>query len=244
MPTIKWNRDVWNETYGWDRDGDEWDDQAEFCGQPYEQWKQSLITHFIIPNIPHDAVGLEIAPGHGRWTEHLASMLRELIIVDLSPSCIEFCKRRFVHHNNIRYYVNDGTHLDCVETDSINFVWSYDSFVHMDPDTINSYLCELSRVMRFNSSKAVIHHADRRHTTLRLCGPLRRFGKTGSRFYRIISIGKRSDGDGARSNVSRKMVATMARAAGLNVDSQHSSWGPGNKFNIRLFHDCISILTK
>ncbi len=82
---------LWNQDYGWSKRGDEWDGQARFCGQPYNQWKQSIVDTFIVSNTANSVV-LEIGPGHGRWSRIIAGLCRQLILVDLSPQCIQFCK--------------------------------------------------------------------------------------------------------------------------------------------------------
>ena len=87
--TIDNNFATWDRRHGWPLDGDEWDGQARDCGQPYERWKKSLVDTLILPNISNGSVVLEIAPGHGRWSKEIAGVAKELILVDLSPTCIE-----------------------------------------------------------------------------------------------------------------------------------------------------------
>jgi len=38
---------------------------------------------------------LEIAPGHGRWTQFLQRLCQSLVAVDISEKCVEHCKTRF-----------------------------------------------------------------------------------------------------------------------------------------------------
>jgi ubiquinone/menaquinone biosynthesis C-methylase UbiE len=243
MPTIEWNRNAWNENYDWIKDGDEWDGQATFCGQPYEAWKRAIVEYLIAPYIPIDSTALEIAPGHGRWTQYLATMVRELVLVDLSPSCIDYCKTRFSNYDHISYHVNDGASLSFISDESIGFIWSYDSFVHMDPEVISCYFHEFQRVLR-PGSNIVIHHANRRNVTLWTGNLLRLLGPRGRRIYMIASMGKLRGHDGHRSDVSKELVRAMADEAGLVIDRQFDSWGTSNEFNCRRFHDCITILRK
>ena len=153
--TVSWNR-LWD-NYSWEKNGDEWDDQAAFCNQPYEKWKISIFEAFIKPNINKEAVVLEIAPGHGRWTEFMLST-KALILVDLNKECIDYCKKRFSKCKSIRYFVNDGKDLSFIPDNSVDFVWSYDSFVHMQKDVIGSYFREFSRILTLRG-RVIIHHA-------------------------------------------------------------------------------------
>ena len=240
--TVENNLRTWDQRYDWSKDGDEWDGQARLCNQPYEAWKRSLIDTFILPNIAKDVVALEIAPGHGRWSREMVGRCKELILVDLSPSCIEFCRKLFASHSHVQYIANDGKSLPGVKDGSVDFLWSYDSFVHMDPDTIAAYLSEARRVLK-PGGKAIIHHAGRRHEWLWL-GFLMRGGKTGRNVYKVFSQASLSDFDGWRSNVSQELFAKLAEDRGLAVQSQLRSWGANHEFGIPRFRDSMTILKK
>ncbi len=243
MPSIEWNRKIWSEHHKWRCNGDEWHDQARFCNQPYERWKEELVRTFIKPHVTGDSSVLEIAPGHGRWTAYLVDIARQVVLVDLNPACIEFCQKRFQGKTNIEYYVNDGMRLPNVRDQTIHFIWSFDSFVHMDQDVIESYFNEFHRVLAVGG-KAIIHHPDRRHATLPLYRLSQLFGNRFKNLYRAISMNRLSGGDGNRSNVSARMVAKIARRSGLEVLEQEDSWGAQHQYNIRLFRDRITTVRK
>jgi SAM-dependent methyltransferase len=242
MPSIKWN-ECWND-YAWVNDGDEWDGQAKYCHQPYEAWKASLVETFIQANLPPSSVALEIGAGHGRWSPYLIQGAARVILVDMNPSCVAFCREKFSDHAQVACLVNDGKSLPFIEDDSIDFVWSYDSFVHMEKEPIQSYLHEFSRILRPGGS-AVIHHAGRRHAMLPLAF-IARFGRPGKALFRLLSMKRdtASGGDGDRSFVSNRMIRGMARAAGLHLRAQADAWGDDGQFNCRRFKDTISILEK
>ncbi|MFH0947074.1 MAG: class I SAM-dependent methyltransferase, partial [Planctomycetota bacterium] len=141
-------------------------------------------------------------------------------------------------------FVNDGCALPFCGEASIDLVWSYDSFVHIEKSAIQSYFHEFARVLR-PGGKAVIHHAGRRHATLPL-GFLRRLSLPGRWTYQVLSMKRDTDGgrDGDRSHVSRELVLQMARRAGLAVLQQTDSWGEAGEFNCRRFNDAITILRR
>lgn len=157
MPTLKWNLDVWDKSYQWPKDGDEWDDFARHNGIPYEIWKDQLRRAFIVPFVNPRTIALEIGPGHGRWSTLLQPKVSMLHLVDLSPSCIEFCRKRMAAHPNVCYHVNDGKSLSTVQAASIDFCWSFDTFVHIEEPEVRAYARELRRVMK-PQSMGVIHH--------------------------------------------------------------------------------------
>ena len=64
MPTLEQNR-YWD-AYLWPRDGDEWDEQATFCGVPTRFGNMSLVESFIVGNVGEGSIVLEISPSYGR----------------------------------------------------------------------------------------------------------------------------------------------------------------------------------
>lgn len=243
MPSTDWNK-TWDKTYDWSQGGDEWTGQAEYCGQPYEEWKRALLETFVAPHLEPESVALEVAPGRGRWTEFLVQHAAKVHLFDLNESCIEACRQRFEGADHVTYCVNDGASLPGVADESVDFVWSYDSFVHMEADTIAAYLGEFSRVLR-PGGRAVIHHAGRRHATLPL-GFMLRLGSFSRYVYKLLSMKRDTMGrpDGKRSVVSRELFAQLASGAGLQVQSQVDSWGDQGQHTCKRFNDFVTSMQK
>jgi ubiquinone/menaquinone biosynthesis C-methylase UbiE len=240
--TIEGNLETWDKEHHWSRDGDEWDGQAQFSGVTYEDWKNALVETFILPNVNPDSSVLEIAPGHGRWSEIIAGRCQALTLVDLSPSCIEFCRNRLSDYHHVQYHVTDGKSLSEVPDSSIDFLWSFDSFVHMSPEVIQAYLREAHRVLR-PGGKAILHHAGRKNGMLWL-GFLKDWGEIGRNIYKVLSMGKVGDDDGWRSDVSGPLVRQLAENSGLQVEDQVQKWGEGEKFGVHRYGDWMTTLRK
>jgi SAM-dependent methyltransferase len=215
MPTLEENR-FWDR-YDWPQDGDEWTDQAAFCGVTYSLWKQDIVDTFIVPSVAKNSTVLEVAMGHGRWTPFLAQLAQRYVGIDLSPSCVTFCRKRFAHLKNADFHLTDGRKLPPIASGSIQFVWSFDSFVHIEPDVLEDYMAEFARVLS-PGGQCSIHHPG-----------------TPTRSQRA---------SGGRSRLSANLFARIAKASGLRVLSQVDSWGPGNRSNTKLFADCISTIEK
>lgn len=238
---IENNRRIWDRDYLWPEDGDEWNGQASFCGQPYAAWKIALVAHFLTPHIKPDAVLLEIGPGHGRWSQYLVGHCAEVYLADLSPSCLEHCRGLF-GDEGVAYVPTDGHSLTQVPDATIDFLWSYDCFVHIGPRDTAGYLRDMQRVLK-PGGEAVIHHPGRRDAVLpvdwlRQCGPL------ALGFYNWMSLGEWSTTDGWRAPISRERFARLARQAGLEVVRQQQDFGPGNAFAVRRFGDWITTLRR
>jgi ubiquinone/menaquinone biosynthesis C-methylase UbiE len=146
---IKEQKDLWGNPNMWSNDGHEW---SVYFGTTDNLW------NILYPKIEKYLKGeaLEIAPGYGRITKYILEKANNLSIVDLNSNCIEKCKEKF--GDKIKSYtVNDGKTLNYID-DSFDFVFSYDSFVHMTADVIECYLIEIERVLKPNGY-AFIHHS-------------------------------------------------------------------------------------
>lgn len=239
MPSVEWNRQTWSGRHGWERQGDEWTGMADHCGQPYEDWKQSLVDTFIVELVPVGAEVVEIAPGHGRWTEHLLARAKHVDAVDINQSCLDVCAQRFAAADNLALRLTDGSSMSFVADGSVDVVWSFDSFVHMEPEVIQGYLTEFARVIR-PGGRAVIHHAGLRPWSLPLARLTRRLGQPGRVVQRWAGQGRWRD-SGHRSAVSAPAVARWAVGAGLEVERQTQTWGPQGQFDVRKYGDWITI---
>ena len=240
MPTVEWNKKVWGEDHSWEQAGDEWSGMADHCGQPYEQWKKALVEEFIA-RMPDGARVLEIAPGHGRWTEHLLTKASTVALVELNQSCLDVCHERF-GDDKVTYHLTDGASLDFIASSSIDFAWSFDSFVHMEPPVVQSYLAELGRVLAPGGT-VTIHHGNLANWSLPLVPVTARAGTPGRVLQRVISQGRLHD-SGRRAPVSAIKVAHWASDAGLTVVSQVDRWGDKGQFTVTKFRDRITTMRK
>lgn len=141
----------WNNEESFTKTGHEWSDRFGTTEELYNQILRDKVYNYCKGD------GLEVAPGWGRITEYLIPVSKSLSIVDLNENCISKCVNKF--GNKIKgYYVNDGKSLTSIPDNSLDYIFSFDSFVHIHFDVFSSYINEFSRVMK-PGSHAVIHHA-------------------------------------------------------------------------------------
>jgi hypothetical protein len=148
---------------------------------------------------------LEIGPGFGRWSEFLADHCEKLILVDLSAKCIDACKKRFAGNPRISYYVHDGSSLEMIPDDSIDFVFSFDSLVHVEDDVIKKYIGQLSKKLSQNGV-GIIHHSN--------LGEYKSYFSFLQWIHRIVGRGKSGPG---KDDVSpfKKQTPTLLQKGGL-----------------------------
>jgi SAM-dependent methyltransferase len=222
MPTIEENLREWNSRYGWSDGGEEW---SRPWGTAEMQWHASILPR-IHPFVPAGTI-LEIAPGHGRWTEYLKDVCSELIAVDASPRCIEVCAGRFAHCPAISLHVNDGKSLQMVPDGKIDFAFSYDSLVHAEEDVMKAYVDQLAAKLKPNGV-AFLHHSNlghyRSYFSVMRCVPLLR---------RMLARGR-----WRAPSMTAEKLQRLAEAAGLQTIGQELvNW------RSTLLIDCFSTLT-
>jgi hypothetical protein len=140
--------------YDWKDAGEEW---SEPWGSSAAQWACTIFPR-IRDCLPTGTI-LEIAPGFGRWTDYLKDHCQELWVVDASSECVDACRRRFAAESRVQCFVNDGRSLSMIPDASVDFVFSFDSFVHLRRELVEAYLRELGRTLKIGG-KGFIHHSN------------------------------------------------------------------------------------
>ena len=219
---ISENRQYWDRADAWSRGGDEW---SEGWGTAHAQWVGCLLPR-VFPFLKGRI--LEIAPGHGRWTQFLQAHCTSLIGVDLAHSCVKRCTERFSHCPNLEFRVNDGLTFPMIENGSIDFAFSFDSLVHAEADVMASYVNELTRVLK-PGGVAFLHHSNLdavRHRSV-LDKVKRRLSSVPLNYHwRALSMS------------AEKMRTFVERAGMMCVQQEIIPWGTGWPLMI----DCMSTI--
>jgi ubiquinone/menaquinone biosynthesis C-methylase UbiE len=202
--TTQYNHYGWT-VYDWSKEGEEWNDSPA--------WKQSILDHILTRYIQPNSTILEIGPGAGKWSEPLSSLARKLILVDLTEVSIEICKNKLTN-TDCDYYVNNGYSLNFLQDESVNYVWSFDVFVHIAPKETASYITEIGRVLT-KGGIAVIHHP-----------------KNGGLW------------GGFRSSVTNEFFLDQLAKNGLRLINQFSSWGTKDEYSVHSHNDLITVFAK
>lgn len=204
------NREIW-QTWNWDGGGEEWTIS--------EEWKESLIRNILEPNVKLGAVMVEIGPGAGRWTEHLVKRASKLTGIDISQTCVDICEKKFGKPGVVEFRKTDGCDLPGIADSSLDVIWSFDVFVHINQPEVKKYLEEFARTLKPGGvSKAIIHHGS--------------------------AAGVHG---GWRSTLTTEAMNEMAAAAGLKVEKQFQRWTDpktGQTHEVGLYQDVVTVLVK
>ena len=139
-------------------------DEARFYGQEWgdpndRPFLKLIRDQFIQPYINLDHTALEIGPGGGRWTRYLLSF-RRVFVVDLHQELLDELAKKFrvPHLIPIR---GNGTDLTGIEPASIDYLFTFGVFVHLDAPIIAGYLRALFPIAK-ETANLVIQYSDKR----------------------------------------------------------------------------------
>ena len=181
----------------------------------YIFWRPDTVFRKLFSKLNLVSV-IELACGHGRHAEQIASECGSLILIDVHVENIEVCKKRLSRNKNITYIVNNGYNFDGISDSSTSAIFCYDAMVHFSPDLVECYLKESSRVL-IPGGMALFHHSN-------YAAPLDRpYGANPH----------------SRNHMTFELFSKYADSAGLVVEESHPmSWG--NEENL----DRVTLLKK
>jgi SAM-dependent methyltransferase len=154
MPDLQWNIETWGEQHDWSNEGEEW---SEIWGGAEPQWFSAIYPR-IHRFLPADAV-LEIATGYGRWTKYLIPQSARYLGIDLSLNGINHCKEIFSRFKHASFVKNDGLSLAAARDGEFDFVFSFESLVHVEADVMTDYIAQTLQKLR-RSGVAFFHHSN------------------------------------------------------------------------------------
>jgi ubiquinone/menaquinone biosynthesis C-methylase UbiE len=114
--------------------------------------------HFLMPYVLSDNTILEIGPGGGRWTRYMLHA-KQIYAVDYHQELLNELKLNF-SVSNINYIKNNGNDFPSIQDKSIDFLFSFGTFVHLDFPIIDSYLQNMKRILKHDSI-VVIQYSDK-----------------------------------------------------------------------------------
>jgi cyclopropane fatty-acyl-phospholipid synthase-like methyltransferase len=114
--------------------------------------------HFLTPYVTPTTTVLEIGPGGGRWTRYLLTA-RMVYAVDYHQELLDELAVNF-RADNLISIKNSGTDLPGVPPESIDFIFSFGVFVHLDLDLIDAYLRSFKSVLKCGGT-VVLQYADK-----------------------------------------------------------------------------------
>ncbi|MGH7341600.1 MAG: class I SAM-dependent methyltransferase, partial [Candidatus Rokuibacteriota bacterium] len=113
---------------------------------------------YVLPYVNPEQTGLEIGPGGGRWTRYLLSF-KTLYVVDYHQELLDELRRHFSRPNLVAVK-NNGSDFPGVPAHSVQYVFSFGTFVHLELDLISAYLESLRGILA-PGANVVIQYSDK-----------------------------------------------------------------------------------
>jgi len=132
--------------------GLEWGDPDTM--EPLRFVRDRYILPYVNPN--HNAI--EIGPGGGRWTRYLLGF-GKLFVVDYHKELLDELKKTY-RKRNMQFIRNNGTDFPGIQRDSIDYLFSFGTFVHLDTHLIEAYLRNMKPIVK-TGTNIVIHYSDK-----------------------------------------------------------------------------------
>jgi SAM-dependent methyltransferase len=117
-----------------------------------------VLNHFITPYVKPETKVLEIGPGGGRWTRFFRHA-DHVTVVDPFEVMLEETKTVF-EGKNLTTIQNSGTDFPGVPERSIDFIFTFDVFVHLDVPIIKQYLINAKKILH-DYGVMFVHYGDK-----------------------------------------------------------------------------------
>jgi ubiquinone/menaquinone biosynthesis C-methylase UbiE len=130
--------------------GDEWGDKASV---------DQFVEDFVLPHLADGAKVLEIGSGGGRVARRIVRRCGFLICLDVELEMLRLCRGSVAESTNAAFMISTKDQANIpLASASLDFVYSFDSLVHLDMRLIFQYMREASRVLK-PKAKMVLHFA-------------------------------------------------------------------------------------
>ena len=120
---------------------------------------QFVKDRYVLPYVNPSHAAVEIGPGGGRWTRYLLDF-RTLYAVDYHQELLDELARNFQRYRNIRFIKNSGTDFPGIDPETIDYVFSFGTFVHLEFALIERYLAAIRPIAK-PGANIVIQYSDK-----------------------------------------------------------------------------------
>jgi SAM-dependent methyltransferase len=206
----------------WSRYPDDWkqsDDLNLGFSTLGEEWGGPDFADLVVEELAGPYLGadidvLELGCGGGKFSQRIALRCRSLVCSDIAQAMLDHARRELDRQGaggNVSYTALNGIDFSGVASDSVDFVFSYDVQLHLQPQNIFSYLLDARRILR-KGGVFMLHQVD-----------LAKLGGINTFLNQYSSDTWKRDFDhplrrGHIYYMSEDQMRALADAAGLRVD--------------------------
>src|SRR4051794_25249727 len=140
----------------WSKYARDWDQRpdlqmgAKVLGEEWggAEFAERLVSEVAAPYLGPEVDVLEIGCGGGKFSAHLRKRTRSLICADISADMLARTKAHVGEGSDVSYLQLDGRDFKGVPDASMDFIYSYDVLLHLQPQNVFSYLLDARRILR------------------------------------------------------------------------------------------------
>ena len=114
--------------------------------------------HFLLPYVDSNTRIIEIGPGGGRWTRYMLKA-NKIFAVDFYQPILNELARNY-NLPNIQFVKNNGSDFPNIRENSIDFIFSFGTFVHLDFEIIEAYLDNIKPLLKVDAN-VIIQYSDK-----------------------------------------------------------------------------------
>lgn len=115
--------------------------------------------HYVLPFVNPEHTAVDIGCGGGRWTRYLLGF-KTIYGVDYYEELVAEYRRAYARYPRVRAIKNNGTDFPGIPPQSVDFVFSFGTFGHLNQTLIDSYLANIKTIMK-PGGNAMIHYSDK-----------------------------------------------------------------------------------
>lgn len=120
---------------------------------------QKQIEEYIHSNVNKEMVFLEIGPGGGQWSREIYSDVLHLHCVDIVSADDNNFYNYVPETDKITYHHVRNNNLSCIKDNSLDYVFTYDTFCYLTYDEIKMYMVSLKKKCK-KGAKLLISYGD------------------------------------------------------------------------------------
>jgi ubiquinone/menaquinone biosynthesis C-methylase UbiE len=132
-----------------------------------EEWggpdfADAIVEELARPYLGPDKDVLELGCGGGKFSQRLAPLCRSLVCTDISQAMLDHARAELSERGvggEVSYEVLNGQDFAGIPDHSVDFVFSYDVQLHLQPQNVFSYLLDAKRVLR-PAGAFMLHQVD------------------------------------------------------------------------------------
>ncbi|MBU0975411.1 methyltransferase domain-containing protein [Patescibacteria group bacterium] len=148
-----WNSRALTNAYHWVFSSKKDWDKEEYYRQGDEDIERIVLPFLNKQGLTNDRIKeldvLDIGCGTGRLSRALAKHCKQVTGIDISDEMLKKAKEDNADINNIKFVLTNGSDLGAVDSNSLDFCFSYLVFQHIPRQSIiESYLNEIHRILK------------------------------------------------------------------------------------------------